>query len=268
MSFDSEYFSMDRLDRLAYQDTFIHRLDSRAKVIAVIFFVLMVVSYPKYEIIELAPLFLFPILLISLGDIPILFLLEKILLVSPFVFFIGMFNPIFDTCIVTVFGMKFSAGWVSFVSLILKCTLTVGAALILIATTSFPGVCRALRRLGLPELFVSQLHFLYRYLFVLIEETMRIVRARDVRSFGKRGRGMGITARLIGVLFLRTFERAERIYRAMLARGFHGEIPELRRHTWTWKDVVFLLLSIGCLAAFRFFPLAQSTGQLVQEFMK
>jgi cobalt/nickel transport system permease protein len=74
----------------------------------------------------------------------------------------------FDTrTAAVIFGISLSAGWISFLSILLKFALTVSAALLLIATTSFPGVCHALRRLGFPALFVSQLLFLYRYVFVL-----------------------------------------------------------------------------------------------------
>jgi len=103
---------------------------------------------------------------------------QKVLLVSPFAILIGVFNPLLDTATITVIsGIPISAGVVSFLSILLKFALTVSAALLLIATTSFPGVCHALRRLGLPSPFVSQLLFLYRYIFVLMEEAMRITRA-------------------------------------------------------------------------------------------
>ena len=95
-------------------------------------------------------------------------------------------------------GIPLSAGWLSFLTILIKFTLTISAALLLIATTSFPGICHALRSLGVPAVFVSQLLFLYRYLFVLIEEALRIVRARDMRSFGNHGSGMKVVVRLIG----------------------------------------------------------------------
>lgn len=268
MSFDKAYYNVGRLDRLAYQDTYVHRLDARVKVVVTIIFILTVISYPKYEVIELAPLFLFPVLMVSLGDIPVLFLLQKILIVSPFAVFIGIFNPLFDPGTVLFLGMQLSAGWLSFFSVLLKFALTIGAALILIATTSFPGVCHALGRLKVPAIFVSQLMFLYRYLFVLAEETMRIVRARDMRSFGRRGMEAHVAARIIGALFLRTVERAERIYRAMLSRGFRGEIPALRRRGMTKGDVLFFILAVGCFVIFRLFPLASLTGGYAREIVK
>jgi cobalt/nickel transport system permease protein len=269
MAFDQAFYSIGRLDRLSYQDTFVHRLDARAKVIAAMLFILTVVSFSKYEVLALVPFLLFPVVLMTLGDLPVGFFVKKVLLVSPFAVFIGIFNPLFDTHTAAVlFGVPVSAGWTSFASILLKFLLTISAALILIATTSFPGVCQALRRLGVPALFVSQLLFLYRYLFVLLEETMRIVRARDLRSFGKRGLGANTAVRIIGALFLRTVERAERVYRAMLSRGFRGELPVLRRTALRPADVLFLFATAAFLAVFRLYPLGDWTGRFAQELLK
>ena len=265
MTFDEQYFNIGRLDQLSYQETCVHRLDPRAKVIATMLFLVTIISFPKYEIVALAPFFLYPVLLITVGEIPVRFIIKKILVVSPFAVFIGIFNPLLDTRTFAVIpGFFVSAGWISFFSILLKFTLTISAALLLIATTSFPGVCHALRRLGFPALFVSQLLFLYRYLFVLMEEAMRIIRARDMRSFGSRGTGVKVFVRLIGILFLRTVDRAERIYYAMLSRGFQGDIPSLKRSRIAAADLAFMAATFSFLGVFRFFRITEGIGRVVQ----
>jgi len=265
VGFEAAYSGIGRLDRLSYQDTAVHRLDPRAKVAATMLFAVGVVSFPKYEILSLLPFFLLPVLVAAVGDIPAGFIARKVVAVSPFAVFVGIFNPIFDPSTVAIApGVPVSAGWVSFASILLKFALTISAALLLIATTSFPGICRGLRRLGLPALFVSQLLFLYRYLFVLMEEAMRVVRARDMRSFGDRGAGARVFVRIAGTLFLRTVERAERIYGAMLARGFRGDVPSMRRETLRLSDAIFVLASGGFFALCRFVPVPQWIGHLVR----
>jgi cobalt/nickel transport system permease protein len=265
MSFEAAYSGIGRLDRLSYRDTVVHRLDPRAKVVATFLFAVVVVSFPKYEVLSLLPFFLFPILIGALGDIPAGFIARKVVAVSPFAVFVGIFNPLFDPSTVAIApGVSVSAGWISFASILIKFTLTISAALLLIATTSFPGICRGLRRLGMPALFVSQLLFLYRYLFVLMEEAMRVIRARDMRSFGTRGTGMRVFVRIVGTLFLRTVERAERIYGAMLARGFRGEVPSMRRETLRPSDAVFVLAAGSFFALCRLVPVPQMIGRLVR----
>ena len=265
MSFEGAYSDIGRLDRLSYRDTVVHRLDPRAKVVATILFVVAVVSFPKYEVLSLLPFFLFPVLLAALGDIPVGFIAGKVAAVSPFAVFVGMFNPLFDSQTVSLApGLSVSAGWFSFASILLKFALTISAALLLIATTSFPGICRGLRRLGVPSVFVSQLLFLYRYLFVLMEEGVRVTRARDTRSFGRRGTGVRVFARIVGTLFLRTVERAERIYGAMLARGFRGEVPSIRREEIRAPDALFVLAAGSLFALCRFVPVPEMIGRFVR----
>lgn len=265
MGIETAYSGIGRLDLLSYRDTVVHRLDPRAKVVATMLFAVAVVSFPRYEVLSLFPFFLFPVLLAALGDIPAGFIAKKVVAVSPFAVFVGIFNPLFDSSAVAIApGVHVSAGWVSFASILVKFALTISAALLLIATTSFPGICRGLRRLGLPALFVSQLLFLYRYLFVLMEEAMRVVRARDMRSFGARGAGMRVLVRIVGTLFLRTVERAERIYGAMLARGFRGDVPTMRREALRPSDAAFLLAAGGFFALCRFVPVPQLLGSLLR----
>ena len=262
MTFDTQYYNIGYLDRLSYQDTFVHRLDPRVKLVTTLLFLFTVISFSKYEVAALLPFFLFPAIILSIGDIPLGFILKKVAIVSPFAIFIGIFNPLLDSAQVSVLpGFTISAGWLSFTSILLKFILTISTALLLIATTSFPTVCHALRRLGLPAIFVSQLLFLYRYIFVLGEEVMRIIRARNMRSYGRKGTGVKIFVRVVGVLFLRTIERAERIYFSMLARGFQGDMPVSKQYHITGRDMAFALSVIACLFIFRFYPVTEIIGR-------
>ncbi len=261
MTFDQQYFNIGYLDRLSYQDSVIHRLDPRSKVIATFLFIVAVVSVPQHEAAALFPFFLFPAVLMSLGDIPLRFVLTRVLLVSPFAVFIGIFNPLLDEKIVMyVFGIPVSGGWLSFFSILLKSLLTISAGLLLIATTSFYEVCHVLRWMRVPAPFVAQLLFLYRYLFLMMEETMRIIRARDMRSFGNHGTGIQVFTRIVGTLFIRTIERAERIYYAMLSRGFDGGMPLYRCFAFTLADMVFVLATLVLLLALRFLPVTETIG--------
>lgn len=266
MTFDEQYYNMGYLDRLSYQETFVHRLDPRIKLVVTLLFLFIVISFPKYEVAALFPFFLFPVILSTTGEIPLGLIIKKVAIVSPFAIFIGIFNPLLDTTQVAILpGLTLAAGWFSFASILLKFVLTVSTALLLVATTSFPTVCHALRQLGMPSIFVSQLLFLYRYIFVLAEEAMRIVRARDMRSFGRKGTNVKVFIRIAGVLFLRTIERAERIYYAMLARGFQGDMPTSRRYHIAMRDLVFAGSVAIYLFVFRFYPVSETLGHFFQE---
>lgn len=261
--FDNAYFNLGYLDTLSYQDTVIHRLDPRTKLLATLAFIVTIISFPKYEITGLLPFLLFPVLIFSFSDVPVKFILKKVLLVSSFAVFIGIFNPLLDRQIITsFFGLSVSGGWVSFFSIMLKFFLTITSALLLIATTSFPGVCHALQKMGMPEIFVSQLLFLYRYIFVLVEEAMKIVRARDMRSFGGKGLGIRPAINLFGTLFLHALERAERVYQAMLSRGFTGRLNTSKTYCFTIADALFAGLTIIFLYLFRMHDVVGIMGRV------
>jgi len=88
-----------------------------------------------------------------------------------------------------------------------------------------------------------------------------------MRSFGNRGSSMKVVTRLIGTLFLRTVERAERIYSAMLSRGFNGDIPSLKAYQFRLGDGVYISMTIAVLSVFRFFPVTDMLGRFVQEIL-
>jgi len=261
---DTSLFEIGTLDRLAAGDTGIHDLDPRAKLIATLAFILTVVSFGRYEVASLLPLLAFPLTLAILGRVPGPYLLRKLLIASPFAVMVGMFNPLLDqTVLLNVSGLNVTGGWVSFAAILLRFALSVTAALVLIATTGFAQVCMALTRLGTPRIFATQLLFLYRYIFVLTEEGLRMSRARDLRSFGHRGTGLRIYGFMLGQLLLRTMDRAGRIHRAMLCRGFDGEVRLNRRLQWRREDVLFVCGWLGFFALARVFNLPQELGQIL-----
>jgi cobalt/nickel transport system permease protein len=252
MSLGAQQLDLGTLDALASGDSPVHRLDARTKVLAAAAFVLTVVSFPKYEIGRLIPCFLLPVLAVSASGVPVGPLLKRLLVASVFAVLVGIFNPLMDTAVMYRVGrVPISAGWVSFVSILLKYGLTMSALLILVATTSFPGVARALGRFGVPDVFVCQLVFLYRFLFVLVAEGRRMALARDLRSFEGRGRSLRVTSALLGTLFVRTVERAERVYRAMRSRDFRGALPFAKPERLRGADLACLALTGALLVLFR-----------------
>lgn len=261
MDMERGYFSLGYMDSLAYGESFVHGLDARTKIIATLCFVIVTVSYPKYEVAALLPLAFYPVLLIAASGVSAMYITRKLVLLSPFALMIGLFNPLLDRApIVDAFGIEISGGWVSFASIMLKFALTASAALLLIATTSFPAIGEAMYRLRVPRLFVAQLMFVYRYIFVLIEEAMRMVRGRRLRSFSSERLTMRQFTGLAGVLFIRTYERAERVYEAMLARNYSGTMSTLEGASMRAADWAFLAIVIAALVMIRIFGAAATIG--------
>ncbi len=257
------------IDTMAYMDSPLHRLDPRAKLITTLIFIIAVISFDKYTIIPLTAFFIYPIALISWSGLPIGYLLKKVLIILPFAFFIGIFNPLIDREILIRFGsVGISGGWVSFISIIVRFFLTVTAALILISSTGFNAVCAALKKIGLPKPLVVQLLFFFRYIFVLTDEAERMVRAASFRSFNRRKVSYKTFVSLVGNLLLRTFDRAERIYHAMSCRGFDGNIRIIRTMSIGYKEIVFIFGWVGFFIFLRYFNLPLKIGTVVTGFLK
>lgn len=265
---DSVLFDARALEALAGQNTPVHNLDPRTKLSVTLFFILAVVSNDKYAVASLLPFFIFPVTIATLGNIPIRYLARKLLLVSPFAVFIGLANPFLDKEVLFNIGsIPVSGGAASFFSIILRFLLTVSSCLLLIATTGLNGTCLALERLKIPRIFIVQLLFLYRYIYVLIEESARLIRARNLRSFHGKGQELATAGPIIGHLLLRTIDRARRIHLAMLCRGFAGEIRIARNLQLHATDWLFMTGWIAAFILLRFINLSQILGNIFTRIL-
>lgn len=241
---------LDAVERTACGRTPLHGIDARAKLLATVVFLVAMLSVPLRGLDRLLLFFIFPIVSAALGGLRFGPIFRRSLVVLPFVAFIGVFNLFYDREPVFRIGsLVVTEGWVTFLSILVRGLLSVEALLVLVYTTGYYRLCRSMQRLGVPSIFTTQLLFVYRYLYVLIEEALAMQRARDARSFGRRSYPLRVWATLVGQLLMRTFDRAERISRAMLARGFTGRIPDgiSERPAWNLRDSVFL--AAWCAAA-------------------
>ena len=259
----ADWIQIGRMDDLAHMDSPAHRLDARAKAIVTLAFVIVVMSFPRHEVSALAPFLLYPVILTSVGRIPARELFKKILVAAPFALVIGIFNPLMDRHPVAAVGpVAITGGWLSFASIMLRFLLTVWAALALVACTGMFRLATGLEQLGIPRVFVVQLLFLYRYLFVVADEGARMTRSVDLRAAGKSALRLRVYGSLIGHLLLRSMDRAERVYRAMVSRGFDGEIRVMRRSSFRVSDWCFVCGCLACFLAGRAWNLAAGIGLL------
>ena len=147
------------------------------------------------------------------------------------------------------------AGLLRFASILLRSWLAVQAAVLLTAVTEFPDFVHALQHLRVPQLLTAILSFMYRYLFVLADEAMRLLRARASRS-GRRGDARArssipwrahVAGCMVGQLFLRSYERSDRVYQAMLARGYQGRLLTMNPHQMSRTDWLALAAGLSVL---------------------
>ncbi len=252
------------LDRLGQGDSAIHRIDARAKLAVTLAFVLCVVSFDKHAVGDLLPFATFPIVLLAVSGVPVRFVLRRLAIVAPFAVLVGVFNPLLDREVVaSVAGIGISGGWLSFVSILVRFALTIGALLILVATTPVPALGRAALRMGAPRVFVTQLLSLYRYLFLLAEESRRTLTAYRLRVPHDRPPSWRAFAAILGQLLLRAVARARRIHEAMLCRGFDGEWRLIATPRMSGRDWLFAVGWLGFFAVLRLVFPAHALGLLL-----
>lgn len=204
------------------------------------------------------PIVAAPLLGVTFGSV-----FKKSLYTLPFIVFIGIFNPIFDATPALSFGaVTVSRGWISFTSIVMRGLMSVQAIMILVLACGFEGICRGMRKLGVPSFLVTQLLMVYRYMSVLLIELLTMRRARESRSYGNTRLSLKMWGQMTGQLFLRTVSRSERINRAMLARGFAGSMPFYRLEATVWRtaDTVFAVVWISAFLVLRLVNVSAMLG--------
>lgn len=263
MSF-GDYIEVGRMDELARMDSSVHRLDARIKVLTTVAFIVAVMSFPRYEVSALMPFFLYPVVLMMSGNIPPGYILRKVLIAAPFALAVGILNPVFDRDSAVFIGScGISGGWLSFASIAIRFTLTVSAALSLVACTGIHRLCSGMVRMGLPDVFAVQLQLLYRYLFVIANDALRMMRAVEVRSVGRTVLRIRTYASIVGHLLLRSMDRAQRVYQAMVSRGYEGNVRVMSPTQLRKEDLVFLAGWASFFIAARFWNVSLWLGGLL-----
>jgi len=234
-------YNLRILDDLAKKETFIHKLHPLVKLLTTFVYLTMVVSFGRYEVSSLLPFVFYPVLIFAFGELPVAPILKRVLMVEPFIIGIGILNPLFDQYVVVIGEMTISRGWVTFLSILIKSSLTVTVSILLIATTGMDRLPAAFRMLKIPKIFVLQLLLTYRYISVLLEEISRMVRAYSLRAPGQKGIHRSVWGSFAGQLIIRTFDRAQRVYQSMKLRGFTGEYNTGDVEKLHFKDLVYLV---------------------------
>jgi cobalt/nickel transport system permease protein len=239
----------------------LHSLDARVKLILSLC-MLVLISLTPFQAWASYILFLAVALSLALTSrLGMAFVLKRSLLALPFalaalpLIFSGSENRILLH--IAQFQIPINLqGLERFIGILLKSWISLQIVILLVATSPFFQIQKAFRFLKAPELLVSVIGLMWRYLFVISDEAMRMIHARDSRSSrlpGAKHSGGSllwrarVTGGMAGSLFLRSIERSERVYAAMLARGYNGSLPPQKEQAMTMRDLALLWLGIGFL---------------------
>jgi len=239
-------------------DGLIQRLDPRIKILGTSAFVLFVVLTPPMHIWRFTSYLGIVAGLIALARLPLLLAVRRSLVIIPFVLLVGIFL-LLPGILQLQPGMGTSGPnlWTLW-NVTIKAWLSVLSVIVLTATTSASELLQGLAGLKVPKLIVMLLSFLLRYIPLLASHVAKLRWAIEARSPGRQGLGLrkrrlGPLGSAIGTLFIRSYEQGERIYGAMLARGFTGEIRTVRRTQVCQLDVAFIALLLSILILIQVF---------------
>lgn len=231
------------------------RIDGRASLAVTVIYLIAVLSLPLTSPLRIAWFIVYPLVASAMMGLSFGRLMLRSLYIVPLLALFAAFNPVFDRVPFAVIGggVVIARGWVTLAAVMLRGVLAFQSLLILVETEGFAGLCHAMRRLHVPAVLTTQLLMMHRYLTVLLAEALTMLRARRARGYVRRYLPFREWGTFVGQLFLRTVDRSERIYRAMLARGFDGTMPCFRAGSgWGRADTLWLLCWCGVIAAVRF----------------
>jgi cobalt/nickel transport system permease protein len=245
----------DFIDKYSKLESPVHDRDARAKTLALFAIIIVCVTTPPQAWFAFCIYAGMVIIIAAASRVPFRYLLTRALVVVPFILVVAVFVPFMH-------GGAPAARWgwltVSRSGLLIlwnvtaKSLISVSCLILLTSTTPFSDLMRGFERLHVPVFFTTVTSFMYRYIFIIVDEAERMKRARDSRNY--QGRWIWhakVIGYMIASLFLRSQERAEHVYNAMCARGFDGTYPRWNDRKMAAADYTFLFMVVGVALAGR-----------------
>jgi len=260
----------DAFDRYHEKESFLHHIDPRVKTLVTVVFIVSNALLPDGAWYAFGLVWIFLLVANYLSQLGLGFSLKRSIIALPFaliaitVLFTIPGEPVTSFRLLGWNLTITDAGLLRFVSILIRSWLSVQMAILLVAVTRFPDLIHALEHLHVPAILTTIIAFLYRYLFVLTDEVFRLLRAREARSAASSSSRSGgavfwrakVAGNMAGQLFLRSYERSDRIYNAMVSRGYAGHLYTLNPHEMKSSDyfatafavaAVFIIQLIGRL---------------------
>ena len=231
-----EFYSMKEEAR---RDGRLQALHPLSKLLVTIFYLVVLLSFDRYDLRGVLLMGVYPVLLFTLGDIPLRPMWRRMAIILIPVCLVGIANPFFDR---TPMMPGVTGGMVSMVTLMLKGLFAVAAAYLLMVTTTMDDLCRSLRKLRIPAILVTVIMLVHRYLIVFLKEVDRMRTAYKMRAPGQKGIHFRVWGPMVGMLLLRSIDRSEGVYQSMTLRGFDGEFHSGGARSFTRWDALYVAL--------------------------
>lgn len=232
-----------------------------SRILVTFLYILTVVSFPGYDLIGLAGMVLYLLAHIIWHEIRVGTMFKRIWPVLLLTGVAGIASPVMDREVcVALGGVTVTYGMLSMVTLMIKGVFCAAASYILAVTAGIGQICHALRLLHIPEEIVTVIMLMHRYLMVLIKEVERMTQAYRLRAPNQKGLRFKTWGSFVGLLLLRSMNRAEEVYESMQLRGFQGKMQGSSLHSKKAAGIVYVLLWTMCFVILRIFPVFRIVG--------
>ncbi len=249
----------DIFEKYKDRDNLIYRLDPRTKLIFSLVFLILMVLTPINEIERFGFYLVLILTIIFIARISPAYIFKRSIIILPFVLAVAGLavffteGRTFKEVDLVLFKLRFTYEGISILlNVLVKSWLSVVTLTTIMLTTRFEDLLKGMELLKAPQIIVVMMSFMYRYIFVLIDEAAHLMQARNVRYFGGRFLSqIPVLGNMAGILFIRTYERAERIYAAMAVRGFTGRMRSINILKFSFTDFLFLIVTFVLLGLAR-----------------
>lgn len=261
---DSAIIQLHTIREEAAEDRWINRIYPLFKLILTGLYIGMVTSISRENWDVLFAMGIYLLMLFIAGDISLKACMIRLRIALPFICVMGIFNIFLEQDVWFYLGtIPVTAGMLAFVSLMVKGIYSLLAVYLLIVTTTVEKICVSLRQVHCPGIIVTLFLLIYRYIGLLMEEIERMLQAYRLRAPMQKGIAIHAWGSFVGMILLRTYDRAEQISESMKLRGFQGEFIHWETVRISWSDWLFFCLFTGILLVLRCVPVFWLVGNLI-----
>ncbi|MGQ9718249.1 MAG: cobalt ECF transporter T component CbiQ [Nitrososphaerales archaeon] len=239
-------------ERFSLSNGFLQSIDPRVKVFSFTAFIL--VAIVSKSILPLITLITMTFILSIASKIPLRFFTLRTTFALIFVALIALPLPFITpgSPIATIGNNGYqisitSEGVFKALQFVLRVWACITPLILLVLTTRFSSLIHSLERFRVPRVFTNMMSVTYRFIFLFIDEAYRMILARESRTVRRESclRAMKALASMMSTLFIRSYERGERVYLAMMARGYEGNIRPITRMSMNGRDIIFGFFAIA-----------------------
>lgn len=252
------------IDRAGGRNTGRGGVHPLSRLLVTFFYILAVLSFHKYNLIGLAGMILYILIQCIWHEHSARDMIRHIWPVLLLTAVVGIANPLFDRNeYITIGNVAITGGMLSMVTLMLKGMFCVMASYLLVIQTGIRQICYSLHLLRIPREIVTMLLLMHRYLVVLMKEAERMQQAYKLRAPGQKGLHFKVWGSFVGLLLLRSIDRAGVVYESMKLRGFDGKIQNSGERGGRGISLIYVIIWGTAIFVLRSFPVFRIVGRVI-----